>query len=442
MTGQTNRPAYNPLDRQTYEIIAYNAVGRGSEVNTWPVYHLTHSKGRSGWSVGVMQWDFGQDGRRHKVGDLLTGYQEWAPPEHRFTDSEITSLSLRLRTPGQRGNALSNEEQERINKYLRSDSGREFVNGLDREQIAYKWENVGQPLSQIPWLQELSRNDPSQAAEIVAMASKRFNQGETRGLELIRHLQGNEMTSVGLSEWIDVVSARPPAARGALLSGRDAVLDAVQLVNSLEQGDGRLSQLWREELHIRGNVGLTQGFNYNTNAQLFDGMMRDPAAGARILSAIDEGMPARPTSISGHRDSQLEMARIELDRDGTLNVRDTRGIEYQMTTSHGWHLTNPEPVRRAIDEPDHTAPGRAGPSLGRTSPGPFNDPYLDRAYAAAINNDSTALDRIGLEFTQSQEGQRMLQWGQELYAQQQLEQQRQAQEQQMMQERQGPVMTR
>jgi len=45
---------YDPLDRTTFEVIAYNAVGRGSEINTLPAYKLTHSTGQSGWSVGLM----------------------------------------------------------------------------------------------------------------------------------------------------------------------------------------------------------------------------------------------------------------------------------------------------------------------------------------------------------------------------------------------------
>ena len=227
---------YNPLERETFEAIAYNVVGRGSEINSLPAYRLTHSVGASGWSIGIMQWDFGQPGRQEKARELVAGYQQWAADDRRYSPSEAASLTTRLQTPGQRGNTLTSDEQSRLNEYLRSDPGREFVNGLDREQCGYKWENVGQPLSQIRWLQKLSRSDPGQAAEIVAMASKRFNQGEARGLELVEHLQSHEMTSAELNNWIDVVSARPPANHAALISGRDNALAAVRLMNGLELG--------------------------------------------------------------------------------------------------------------------------------------------------------------------------------------------------------------
>lgn len=53
---------YKPLERRTFEAIAYNAVGRVSEINTYPNYELAHSTGNSGWSVGAVQWGFGQPG--------------------------------------------------------------------------------------------------------------------------------------------------------------------------------------------------------------------------------------------------------------------------------------------------------------------------------------------------------------------------------------------
>lgn len=440
MTDTADRHVYNPLDRQTYEIIAYNAVGRGSEINTYPAYRLTHSSGYSGWSVGIMQWDFGQEGRREKVDELISGYQKWAPADQKFSDAEASSLSTRLKTPGQRGNALSNEEQERINAYLRSDTGREFVNGLDREQIAYKWEKVGRPLSQIQWLQEMSQADPAQAAEIVAMASKRFNQGETRGRELIRHLQENETTSLELSNWIDAVSARPPANRDALLSGRDGALKAVRLVSALELGDGTLSRQWREEVHINGNVGLTQDFNHDITAQLFDGMMRSPSAGAHILAAIDDGHPARPVVIVGTRNAQSEMARIELDRTGTLTLRDTRGIEHQMTANRGWHSTDPEPRHQAADELHRAEPGRADPDMpgGGEQPQAFTtgDPDLDELAAAVFADDETAISRVSAQIEQSPQVQFFEQWGRDLAA----AQQREELEQQEMARQQGPAI--
>src|SRR3546814_1776324 len=94
--GSNERRSYDPLDRATFEAIAYSAVGRASEIGTFPALSLTHSSGNSGWSVGIVQWDFGQPGRGEKVGELLAGYQAWAAPDAQFTGQEVESLSSRL----------------------------------------------------------------------------------------------------------------------------------------------------------------------------------------------------------------------------------------------------------------------------------------------------------------------------------------------------------
>lgn len=365
---------YNPLDRQTYESIAYNAVGRGSEINTLPAYRLTHSTAQSGWSVGIMQWDFGQPGRGEKVAELLSGYQAWAPEDGRFTPDEMTSLSTRLQTAGRRWTPLAANEEDRLNSYLRSDAGREFVNVLDREQIVYKWQSVGEPLSRIPWLQELSRNDPAEVAEIVAMTSKRFNQGEDRGRELVRSLGANEMTSDDVREYIGTVSVRERSAQSiqAITTGRDNTLNAVGLMNALEMGDGRLAEAWRQEVHTNGNVGLSQGFNNNPNVQLFDAMMRNPSVGSQIMAHVDDGAPARRAVISGlGADAALEMARVEQSREGTLTVRSPGGSNFEMT-QEGWNrngvpMQGPRPGREA-DYPDHTQ-GMRVPSFPTPSAG-------------------------------------------------------------------------
>src|SRR3546814_12252240 len=118
--GSNERRSYDPLDRATFEAIAYSAVGRASEIGTFPALSLTHSSGNSGWSVGIVQWDFGQPGRGEKVGELLVGYQAWAAPDAQLTGQAVDSLSSRLRQRGQTGNALTAEETTRLEEYIDS----------------------------------------------------------------------------------------------------------------------------------------------------------------------------------------------------------------------------------------------------------------------------------------------------------------------------------
>lgn len=76
----------------------------------------------------------------------------------------------------------------------------------------------------------------------------------------------------------------------------------------------------------------------------------------------------------------------------------------------------------------------------QTLRGPFDDPYLDRAFTALMAGDSNRLDQIATEFTHSVEGQRMVQQGNELYAQQLLQDQQMQEQLAQSQVRQGPVM--
>lgn len=74
-------------------------------------------------------------------------------------------------------------------------------------------------------------------------------------------------------------------------------------------------------------------------------------------------------------------------------------------------------------------------------PGPFGEPTLDRYYAAVLDGDSDAADRIAHAFAQSPEGQRLSEQGDRLLVeQQQAQEQRQAHQQQAPRTQDAPVM--
>lgn len=78
--------------------------------------------------------------------------------------------------------------------------------------------------------------------------------------------------------------------------------------------------------------------------------------------------------------------------------------------------------------------------LARGEDGPFNDPHVNRAYAALLAGDSQELDRVAIAFSQSPEGQRMAHMGDQLLARQQMLEQQLLLEQQQAQARDAPVM--
>jgi hypothetical protein len=143
-------------------------------------------------------------------------------------------------------------------------------------------------------------------------------------------------------------------------------MSGVRLMNQLETGDGQLGRLWREQVHTQGNVGMTREFNTNPSVQLFDAMMRNPAAGERIFSTIDEQAAARPAVIQGiNALAREEISRTELNRLGELTVRGPDGTEHRLT-ANGWtrpqdqqqDIPRPQPAPRQIDQLDHIDPGR------------------------------------------------------------------------------------
>ena len=273
---------------------------------------------------------------------MLARYQRWALEADRFSAAELESLSSRLQTRGQVGNVLTAEEQGKLNSFLRSDTGRTFVGELDSEQVARKWQRVGEPLSQVQWLRELSRTDPGEAAEIVAMTSKLYNQNEVRGGRLIERLQDNVQTSAQTSEWIGTegIDGLRPLARSAIVSGRDNALVGIRLMNALETGEGQLSRMWRQEVHDRGNIGLTTGFNTNPTVQLLDKVMRDPINGERLRAQLTAEVPSRQIIMSG---GVAETARIELTAAGELSVRSPGGVT-SLLTPQGW-------IERQVQDP-------------------------------------------------------------------------------------------
>ena len=90
--------------------------------------------------------------------------------------------------------------------------------------------------------------------------------------------------------------------------------------------------------------------------------------------------------------------------------------------------------RVSAQEPSANGPGQQmGPVKGSADT-PFGDIYVNRAYAALVAGDSQELDQVAIAFSQSPEGQRMAQLGDQLLVQQQLLELQQAPVQQ------GPVM--
>jgi hypothetical protein len=163
-----------------------------------------------------------------------------------------------------------------------------------------------------------------------------------------------------------------------------------------------------EILATQANINAMGEFFYKTSgypelavdngAKLIDWAERNALSRARITN------PAYPTPV----------ININLKEVGAPNA----------TLPSGWNDTSLQ----------RQAPTQA-PQLGRAQSGPFGDPHADRYFAAFLNGDSAAMDRIANEFAQTPLGRQMALMGDQALAEQQ------RQELEMQQARKGPAMS-
>lgn len=356
MQGEEYKMNETYLDQNRFAAIAYNAVGRASEVNNLNAYQLQHSIGNSGWSVGFMQWDFGQGPvRQEKVDDFLQRYQANAAPTDRFSPAQLESLETRLKTRGQTGNALTPIEQTRLNGFLRSDEGRAFVAELDGVQLQRKWDNVGEPLSRMDWLQTLGETQPGEVDKIVAMTAKLFNQNEIRGGRLLEQLRDHPMSADETREWIRSVGVDGlnAAAQRAIRSGCDNAYAGAELLSRLEASPTIAGRAWREEIHGQSNPSLSQRFSTNPNAQLLDKMFRDPVNGGILLDKMAQGTQS-PFRIPGTSES----ASVSLDTEGVVTTS-LNGRSHRITPDGHHQVVGEVPARLGDLPPGQQAVYRA-----------------------------------------------------------------------------------
>ncbi|MBS0344336.1 MAG: peptidoglycan-binding protein, partial [Proteobacteria bacterium] len=142
----------------------------------------------SGITIGMLQKDMGQDESKTAIA-LVGAYQAWAKANHlreAFTEAEqasaISDLSRNGRTiNGQQNRALDRTIKDRLDTFLQSEGGRNFVHERDRSQVNHIHEKALTNLIEKPMYQKASIDDQIKLATIVAKA---FNQSEVRGREL------------------------------------------------------------------------------------------------------------------------------------------------------------------------------------------------------------------------------------------------------------------
>ena len=252
-----------------------------------------------------------------------------------------------------------------------------------------KWYNVGKPLSETPWLQDLVKTDPKQATEIVAMTTKLYNQGVPRGERLVERIQEGPITAEGIGQWLETneyPSVRTEQGRQAYRSGQRNTQHGAELFYALEASDGVLGKAWHQRVHGEHNPSLLNGHDGKPDLQVFDMMFRDPAKGHALLNVIDHGAPTRSMTLSPDPKARFEASKVILERDGSLRVESPSGAVNSLKGKE-WECLPPMAPQARVDSPDVADTQLANTQgLGGGTPKPALSPQEQAIFEALRKN--------------------------------------------------------
>ena len=330
--------------------ILYNAVGRSGEIGTLSAFTLQvaasyDSKtgalkvaGNSGYSLGLFQYDFGVrsgskdcDPDATAVDSLIDSYDAWAAGNGRaaLTKDERQQLNLDLTA---HGNMLSGNVHQRttrymppddplrtkIDRFLTSDDGLQFVHTLDT-RVLNGLLPFAQRVAESETIRNMSEKDGKYA---IAVLSKVFNQNPEAGRQILKNLDGKSMDFEQFNAYIssEIAHSRAGASsKQSLATGVAATVRGMKLIDDICSSP-TLGPLWSATVHQ--DSSLESNFSKSPATQLFDAMLRNPAAGERMVAAVDSGKGAL-IPISKASADETYIAGVAPD--GTLFAMDIHG---------------------------------------------------------------------------------------------------------------------
>lgn len=156
------------ITKTKYMTWVYNAVGRATEAGTNNPYQLVHSTASSGWSIGMLQWDYGARGG---ISQLLTQYSAWTNTND---PSFLNRVTQALQSRGN-SSSLTAEDKQKLNLFFSSNTGINYVASLDESIMTEKWNSIGSKLVDTSTIQALTNNE---AMIVVSQISKIYNQNQ------------------------------------------------------------------------------------------------------------------------------------------------------------------------------------------------------------------------------------------------------------------------
>jgi hypothetical protein len=336
--------------------ILYNAVARSGEVGTSSAFTLQvaasyNSKtgavavaGNSGYSLGLFQYDFGarsdiKDPHPQLVAihSLIDSYNAWAAGNGQapLTSGEQDRLTADLTARGNKLNGNVHQLKARymppgdalrtkIDRFLTSDAGMQYVHQLDNSVLNTSPGNDGllpfaQRVATSQTIQNMSDKDGEYA---IATLSKVFNQNQTVGKKILDNLNGRSMDFEQFNAYIASEIAHSgvsASSKQSLSTGVAATVRGMKLIDDIRSSP-TLGPLWSAT--VSQDPSLESNFSKSPATQLFDAMLRNPAAGERMLTAIDSGKGALiPVSRASANESYI----AGVASDGTLFTMDAQG---------------------------------------------------------------------------------------------------------------------
>lgn len=235
------------LTKEEAEAVIYFAVGVATEGGD-AAYRLsfagniTHdAQGRahltpadnSGYTIGTLQTDLGQDGGA-TARQLMEAFQSWATKERPSWTLSATDQARAISDLSRNGSQIRDADDGRdidptlkshLNTFLGTTEGISFVHVHDVAQTNKLVSNVVAPLNASAAFRVTSSDDQ---ARMLAVTAKAFNQNETIGRDIVRHIQEGSYRDLG-----DITRSLDHRDQ-YIKDGKDLALEGAELFNALQ----------------------------------------------------------------------------------------------------------------------------------------------------------------------------------------------------------------
>ncbi|WP_170843736.1 peptidoglycan-binding domain-containing protein, partial [Luteibacter sp. UNCMF331Sha3.1] len=215
---------------------------------------LMEPAAQSGFSVGTLQKDLGQD-RQATAKALVDAYQAWAEQSTGWpvlSDAEAAASVADLARNGkairdQGGRNIDPSLREQLNAFLTSKGGRDFVHERDVAQVEHIHKDALAKMVDSVVYRNANTDDQITLTTIVAKA---FNQQEAAGKSLFRAMKGDRASVRPLANVDDVLAYVETHHKNYLATGREHALIGAKVLTRLHNADENspIGRAWREVL--------------------------------------------------------------------------------------------------------------------------------------------------------------------------------------------------